>query len=48
MDWDKLRREDAESLGKALGAQLGIAGLDHPVRTQAMLTPEMERQAKAA
>ena len=43
MSTDRLRKEEADALGKAIGAQLGLAGLDEPVR-QVTLTPEMERQ----
>jgi len=43
MSTDRIRKEDADALGKAVGAQLGIQGLDQPIKSQA-LTPEMERQ----
>ena len=44
MTTDRLRKEEAETLGRAIGAQLGVQGLEDPVRPQATLTPEMERQ----
>lgn len=44
MATDRLRKEEAEALGRAVGAQLGIQGLEDPVRSQSALTPEMERQ----
>ena len=44
MTTDRLRKAEAESLGRAVGTQLGVQGLDAPVRTQSALTPEMERQ----
>jgi hypothetical protein len=43
MSTDRLRKEEADALGKAIGSQLGLSGLDEPVRSVA-LTPEMERQ----
>ena len=43
MSSDRLRKEEAEALGKAVGAKLNIKGLDDPVRSQAALSPEMER-----
>jgi hypothetical protein len=44
MDSDRLRKEDAESLGKAVGKELGVTGLDAPRKGAATLTPELERQ----
>lgn len=44
MSSDRLRKEEAQALGRAVGAQLGIQGLDEPVKSQAAFTPEMERQ----
>ena len=44
MATDRLRKAEAETLGRAIGAQLGVQGLEDPVRTQSALTPEMERQ----
>jgi hypothetical protein len=43
MSSDRLRKDEAEALGKAVGAQLGVKGLEDPVRSQAALSPEMER-----
>jgi len=44
MDSDRLRKEDAEALGKAVGKALNVAGLDAPRKGGATLTPELERQ----
>ena len=44
MTTDRLRKEEAETLGRAIGAQLGIQGLEDPIRTQAALSPEIERE----
>ena len=44
MATDRLKKVEAETLGRATGAQLGVQGLVDPVRTQSALTPEMERQ----
>jgi hypothetical protein len=41
---DRLRKEPAEALGKAVGALLGLTGLDEPLRPEEVITPEMERQ----
>lgn len=41
---DRLRREDANVLGKAVGAELGIQGLDQPVAAPAAVPPEVARQ----
>lgn len=43
MDTDRLRRDDAEVLGKAVGTQLGLGGLDQ-LKPEVTVTPEMERQ----
>src|ERR1019366_997022 len=43
MSSDRLRKDETEALGKAVGAQLGVKGLEDPVRSQAALSPEMER-----
>jgi hypothetical protein len=43
MSSDRLRKDEAEALGKAVGEQLGVKGLDDPVRSAAALSPEMER-----
>jgi hypothetical protein len=42
--YDRLRKADAEALGKALGAELGLTGLDEETKAQEALPPEMERQ----
>jgi len=39
---DRMRREDANALGKAVGAELGIQGLDQPAA--AAVSPEVARQ----
>ncbi|HYG21203.1 MAG TPA: hypothetical protein VEH04_00365 [Verrucomicrobiae bacterium] len=43
MDTDRLRKEDAEALGKAVGTQLGLTNLDQ-LKPEVTITPEMERQ----
>ena len=44
IDSDRLRKEDAESLGKAVGKALNVAGLDAPRKGGTTLTPELDRQ----
>lgn len=44
IDSDRLRKEDAEALGKAVGKELNVAGLDAPRKGATTLTPEVERQ----
>jgi hypothetical protein len=44
MDSDRLRKEEAEALGKAVGKELNVAGLDAPRKGAAAITPELERQ----
>jgi len=44
MDSDRLRKEEADALGKAVGKELGLTGLDLPVKGIEDLPPEMERQ----
>ena len=44
IDSDRLRKEDAENLGKAVGKALNVAGLDAPRKGATALTPEVERQ----
>jgi hypothetical protein len=39
-----LRKEDAEALGKVVGKELNVAGLDAPRKGATALTPEVERQ----
>jgi hypothetical protein len=41
---DRLRREEAEVLGRMIGKELGLSGLDMEAKAQASLTLEMERQ----
>lgn len=43
MDTDRLRKDDAEALGKSVGKELGLTGLDQ-IKPELTLTPEMERQ----
>lgn len=45
MAYDRISKPDAEALGKALGAELGLTGLEEQSRGQSALSPEMERQA---
>jgi hypothetical protein len=44
MTTDRLRKSDAEELGKAVGTQLGLTGLDTLAKAEDHLPPEMERQ----
>jgi hypothetical protein len=44
MDTDRLKKDDANTLGKAVGKELGLTGLDHPVKGLEEIPPEMERQ----
>jgi hypothetical protein len=44
MDSDRLRKEEAEALGKAIGKELALSGLDAPRKLGATITPELERQ----
>jgi hypothetical protein len=44
MAYDRLRKADAEALGKALGTELGLKGLDEEAKAQEALPPELERQ----
>jgi hypothetical protein len=41
---DRLRKQDAEELGKAVGTQLGLSGLETLAKTEEQLSPELERQ----
>ncbi len=43
MDTDRLRKDDAEILGKAVGRELGLTGVDQ-LKPELTITPEMERQ----
>lgn len=44
MATDRMKRVDAELLGRAVGAELGLKGLEEEVRAQAAISPEVERQ----
>ena len=44
MDSDRLRKEESEALGKAVGKELNVAGLDAPRKGSTPITPELERQ----
>ncbi|HOX57308.1 MAG TPA: hypothetical protein P5205_12640 [Candidatus Paceibacterota bacterium] len=41
---DRIPKADAEALGKAVGAELGLKGLEEETRGQYALAPETERQ----
>ncbi len=41
---DRMKRVDAELLGRAIGTELKLKGLDEETRVQATLSPEVERQ----
>ena len=45
MSYEKLRRDEAEAMGKALGKLLGMTGLEQELKAQAVVPPEVERQA---
>jgi len=44
MSSDRVRKEEAEALGKAVGAALGLKGLVEEIKAQEALPPEVERQ----
>lgn len=44
MATDRLKRVDAELLGRTVAAELGLKGLEEEVRAQATMSPEVERQ----
>ena len=44
MGCDRMKREVAEALGRAIGAELGIKGLEEEVRPKSNLSPEVERE----
>jgi len=44
MNSDRLRKEEAEALGKELCAELGFANLIDQLKTEARVSPETERQ----
>ena len=41
---DRMRREEAEALGRAIAKELGLTGLDAPAKTGPVIAPELERQ----
>jgi hypothetical protein len=41
---DRLNRTDAETLGRAVGKELGLKGLEEVIKAEAAVTPESERQ----
>jgi hypothetical protein len=43
-DYDKLRKEDADALGKAVGKELGLTGLDEVRKAPDVLSVEIERK----
>jgi hypothetical protein len=45
MSYEKLKREEAEAMGKALGKMLGLTELEQELKAQAAVPPEVERQA---
>jgi hypothetical protein len=45
MSYEKLRREEAEAMGKALGKLLGMAEIEQELKAQAIVPPEVERQS---
>jgi hypothetical protein len=44
MGTDRIKRVDAEILGRAVGVELGLKGLEEEARPQASISPEVERQ----
>lgn len=44
MSSDRMRKEEAESLGKTIGKELGLTGLDVPAKPPESLPVEIERQ----
>ena len=42
---DRLSRKDAETLGRAVGKELGLKELEKIIQAEAAITPESERQA---
>lgn len=44
MNYDRIPKGNAKALGKALGAELGLASLEEPAPVQNALSPEEERQ----
>jgi hypothetical protein len=41
---DRLNRTDAEILGRAVGKELGLKGLEEAIKAETAITPESERQ----
>lgn len=44
MSSDRMRKEQAEALGRAIGERLGLKALDEPLKSELALPAEMERQ----
>ena len=44
MGCDRMKREVAEALGRAIGLELGIKGLEEEARPKSNLSPEVERE----
>jgi hypothetical protein len=44
MNYDRIPKANAKALGKALGAELGLTGLESETPVQNALSPEVERQ----
>jgi hypothetical protein len=44
MNYDRIPKGNAKALGKALGAELGLTGLEEEIPGQKALPPEMERK----
>jgi hypothetical protein len=44
MDSDRLRKEEAEALGRTVGKALGLTGLDAPIKVPESIPVETERQ----
>jgi hypothetical protein len=44
MGSDRMKREEAESLGRAIAAELGLKGLEEEARPKTNLSPEVERE----
>lgn len=44
MGSDRIQRVDAENLGRAIGVELGLKGLEEEARAQSTVSPEVERQ----
>lgn len=41
---DRMGKDAAETLGKAVGAELGLAGLEEELKAQSAISPEVERK----